>query len=134
MITVTQLLGYLHVIYRVNYTDDKAVAEVGKKLFDQESVDREVTLDEALYMLSTYRLGQSAYTSLKQYLMQRLDLAHYRLMQHKNMIMPSVSSPIGVSGVSVNFCESVRIHFQRLIGWDAGVAAWNVYDVSKGRS
>ena len=51
MITFYQLLGYL--LYRVNYTDDKAVAEVGKKLFDQESVDREVTLDEALYMLST---------------------------------------------------------------------------------
>ena len=27
------------------------MTEVGKKLFDQESVDREVTLDEALYML-----------------------------------------------------------------------------------
>ena len=46
MITVTQFLGYL--LYRVNYTHNKAVAEVGKKLFDQESVDREVTLDEAL--------------------------------------------------------------------------------------
>ena len=115
MITVTQLLGYL--LYRVNYTHDKAVAEVGKKLFDQESVDREVTLDEALHMLSTYRLGRSAYTSLRHYLMQKVDLpAHYKLMQHKNMIMPSASSPIGVSGVSVNLCESVRIHFQRLIG------------------
>ena len=115
MITVTQLLGYL--LYRVNYTHDKAVAEVGKKLFDQESVDREVTLDEALYMLSTYRLGRSAYTSLRHDLMQKVDLpAHYKLMQHKNMIMPSVTSPIGVSGVSVNLCESVRIHFQRLIG------------------
>ena len=114
MITVTQLLGYL--LYRVNYTHDKAVAEVGKKLFDQESVDREVTLDEALYMLSTYRLGRSAYTSLRHDLMQKVDLpAHYKLMQHKNMIMPSVSSPIGVSGVSVNLCESVQIHFQRLI-------------------
>ena len=61
MTTVTQILGYL--LYRENYTDDKAVAEVGK-LFDQESVDREVTLDQALYMLSTYRLGRSAYTSM----------------------------------------------------------------------
>ena len=84
MITVTQLLGYL--LYRVNYTHDKSVAEVGKKLFDQESVDREVTLDETLYMLSTYRLGRSANTSLKHDLMQKVDLpAHYRLMQHKNM-------------------------------------------------
>ena len=56
MITVTQLLGYL--LNRVNYTLDKAVAEVGKKLVDQESVDREGTLDEALYMLSTYGLGR----------------------------------------------------------------------------
>ena len=116
MITVTQLLGYL--LYRVNYTHDKAVAEVGKKLFDQESVDREVTLDEALYMLSTYRLGRSAYTSLIHDLMPKVDLpAHYKLMQHKNMIMPSVSSPIGVSGVSVNLCESVRIHFRDLLGF-----------------
>ena len=74
-------MGYL--LYRVNYTHDKAVAEVGKKLFDQESVDREVTLDEALYMLSTYRLGRSAYTSLRHDLMQKVDLpAHYKLMQH----------------------------------------------------
>ena len=114
-ITVTQFLGYL--LYRVNYTHDKAVVKVGKKLFDQESVDREVTLDEALYMLSTYRLGRSAYTSLRHDLIQKVDLpAHYKLMQHKNMIMPSVSSPIGVTGVSENLCESVRIHFQRLIG------------------
>ena len=98
-LSVTQLLGYL--VYSVNYTHDKAVAEVGKKLFDQESVDREVTLDEAL--LSTYRLGRPAYTSLKHHLMQKVDLpAHYRLMQHENIIMPNVSSPIGVSGVSVN--------------------------------
>ena len=49
--------------------------------------------------------------------MQKVDLpAHYRLMQHKNMIIPSVRSPIGVSGVSVNLCESVRIYFQRFIG------------------
>ena len=58
--------------------------------------------------------------------MQKVDPpAHYKLMQHKNMIMPSVSSPIGVSGVSVNLCESVRIHFQRLVGI-LGVAAWNI--------
>ena len=74
-------------------------------------------MDEALYMLSTYRLGRSAYISFRHDLMQKVDLpAHYKLMQHKNMIMPSVSSPIGVSGVSVNLCESVLIHFQRLIG------------------
>ena len=48
-----------------------SLAEVGKKLFDQESVDREVTLDEAL--LSTYRLGRPAYTSLKHHLMQKVD-------------------------------------------------------------
>ena len=77
-------------------------------MFDQESVDREVTLDEALYVLSTYRLGRSA---------QKVDLpAHYKIMQHKNMIRPSVSSPIGGLGVSVKLFESVQIHFQRLIG------------------
>ena len=55
MITVTQFLGYL--LYRVNYTHDKAVAEVGKKLFDQESVDREVTLDEALHNICCQLIG-----------------------------------------------------------------------------
>ena len=115
MITLYKLLGYL--LYRVNYTHNKTVAEVGKKLFDQESVDREVTLDEALYMLSTYRLGRSAYTSLRHDLMQKVDLpAHYKLMQHKNMIRPSVSSPIGGLRVSLKLIESVQNHFQRLIG------------------
>ena len=60
------------------------LAEVGKKSFDQESVDREVTLDEALYMLSTHRLGRSAYTSMRHDLMQKVDLpAHYKIMQHE---------------------------------------------------
>eukprot|EP00731_Ephydatia_muelleri_P014210 Em0007g1520a len=115
MITLYQLLGYL--LYRVNYTHDKTVAEVGKKLFDQESVGREVTLDEALYVLSTYRLSRSAYTNMRHDLMQKVDLsAHYKIMQHKNMIRPSVSSPIGGLGVSLKLIESVQTHFQRLIG------------------
>ena len=37
-------------------------------------------------------------------------------MQHKNMIMPNVSSPIGWLGVLVNIFETVQIHFQILIG------------------
>ena len=63
-ITTTQLLGYM--LHRENYIHDRAVAEVGLKLFRKEMVSREISLDEALFILSTYKLGQTGYTSLRQ--------------------------------------------------------------------
>ena len=54
-ITTTQLLGYM--LHRENYIHDRAVAEVGLKLF--RKVSREISLDEALFFLSTYKLGQT---------------------------------------------------------------------------
>ena len=51
-------------------------------------VSREISLDEALFILSTYKLGR---TGLRQELKTKVDLpAHYRLMQHKNCIMPEI--------------------------------------------
>ena len=55
-------------------------------------VSREISLDEALFILSTYKLGRTGYTSLRQELKTKVDLpAHYRqIMQHKNCIMPEI--------------------------------------------
>ena len=63
------------------------------KLFNSESIDMELSLDESLHMqLSTYKLGRSAYTSLRHDLKQRVSLpAHHMVMQHKNRIMPMIS-------------------------------------------
>eukprot|EP00731_Ephydatia_muelleri_P012099 Em0006g993a len=61
-ITTTQLLGYL--LHRENYVHDRPVADIGMKLFQQEPVAKELSLDEALYMLSAYKLGCSGYTNL----------------------------------------------------------------------
>ena len=63
-ITTTQLLGYM--LHRENYIHDRAVAAVGLKLFRKEMVSREISLDEALFILSTYKLGRTGYTSLRQ--------------------------------------------------------------------
>ena len=49
-------------------------------------VSREVSLDEALFILSTYKLGRTGYTSLRQELKTKV----YRLIQHKNCIMPEI--------------------------------------------
>ena len=46
-------------LHRENYIHDRAVAEVGLKLFRKEMVSREISLDEALFILSTYKLGQT---------------------------------------------------------------------------
>ena len=47
-------------------------------------MDKELSLDETLYMLSTYNLGRIGYTSLRHDLKGKVDLpAHYRLMQYK---------------------------------------------------
>lgn len=50
----TQLLGFL--LHRENYIHDRAVAAVGLKLFHKETVTRERSLDEGLFMLSNYKL------------------------------------------------------------------------------
>ena len=66
---------------------------------------------------TTYKLGRSAYTSLRHYLKQKITLpAHHKVMQHKNSIMPMIrpaSDAIGVSLISI--IDSVQIHFQWLI-------------------
>ena len=63
-ITTTQLLGYM--LHKENYIHDRAVAAVGLKLFRKEMVSREISLDEVLFILSTDKLGQTGYTSLRQ--------------------------------------------------------------------
>ena len=54
-ITPSQLLGYL--IHKENYVKDRPLAAVGVQLFHKESVDKEISLDDGLYMLSQYTLG-----------------------------------------------------------------------------
>ena len=57
------LYGILYYYYfRKNYVSDRPVGNVGISLFHKESVDKELTLDEALYMLSTYNFGWIGYT------------------------------------------------------------------------
>lgn len=80
-ITPSQLLGYL--LHKENYVKDRPLAAVGMQLFHKESVDKEISLDEGLYMLSQYKLGRTSYTSLRQDLKLKVELpAHYKLMQH----------------------------------------------------
>ena len=79
-------------MHKENYVKDRAVAAVGMLLFHKESFDKELSLDEGLYMLSQYKLGRTGYTSLRQDLKPRVELpAHYKLMQHKNAIMPNIT-------------------------------------------
>ena len=67
-------------------------------------------------MLSTYKLGRTGYSSLRQELKSRVELPpHYRLMQHKDTIMPNIGSLDPLLGVSISVKESVQLHFQRLI-------------------
>ena len=70
----------------------------------------EIGLDEALFMLSSYKLGCTGYTNFRQELKSKVDLpAYYRLMQHKNSIMPEIvylSDPL--SGVSLRVKESMH--------------------------
>ena len=67
-------------------------------------------------MLSTYKLGRTGYSSLRQELKSRVELPpHYRLMQHKDTIMPKIGSLDPLPGVSISVKESVQLHFQRLI-------------------
>ena len=71
-ITTTQLLGFL--FHRENYIHDRAVAVVGLKLFHKETITREISLDEGLFMLSSYKLGCTGYSSLRQELKSRVEL------------------------------------------------------------
>ena len=90
------------------------------QLFHKESVDKEISLDDGLYMLSQYKPGCTctctSYTSLRQDLKLKVELpAHYKLMQHNNAIMPCITPLSDVPGVCISLQESVMIHFERLI-------------------
>ena len=50
----------------LRYIKDRPLAAVGMQLFHKESVDKEISLDDGLYMLSQYKLGPTSYTSLRQ--------------------------------------------------------------------
>ena len=61
---------------------------------------KELKLDEALYMLSTYNFGRIGYTNLR----LRVDMpAHCKLMQYKNWVMSEINPlcPDSGSGVSL---------------------------------
>ena len=70
--TTTQLLGFL--LHRENYIHDRAVAAIGLKLFHKETITREISLDVGLFMLLTYKLGRTGYSSLRQELKSRVEL------------------------------------------------------------
>ena len=61
--------------------------------------EKEISLDDGLYMLSQYKLGFTSYTSLRQDLKLKVELpAHYKLMQHKNAIMSYITPLSDVPG------------------------------------
>ena len=67
-------------------------------------------------MLATYKLGRTGYSSLRQELNSRVELPPpYRLMQHKDTIMPNIESLDPLPGVPISVRESIQLHFQRLI-------------------
>ena len=70
----------------------------------------------SLYILSEYKLGRISHTSLRHDLKPRVELpAHYKLMQHKNTIMPTIAQLPDVPGVSLSLTKSVVVHFDRII-------------------
>ena len=82
------------------------------KLFQQEPVAKELSLDEALYMLSAYKLGHSGYTNLMFDMKKRVEFpAYYRVKKHKDLITPQIDSLSEVTGVSFSLVASVQIHF-----------------------
>ena len=98
---------------RENYVHDRPVAHVGMKLLQQEPVAEELSLDEALYMLSAYKLGRSGYMNLRFDMKKRVGFpAYYRVKQQKDLITPQIDSLSEVMGVSFSLVSSVQIHFK----------------------
>ena len=79
-ITPSQLLGYL--LHKENYVKDRPLAAVGMQLFHKEFVDKEISLDDGLYMLSQYKLGRTSYTSLRQDIKLKVVLPACSLQTH----------------------------------------------------
>ena len=79
------------------------------KLFQQEPVAKELSLDEALYMLSAYKLGHSGYTNLRFDMKKRVEFpAYYRVKQHKDLITPQIDSLSKVTGVLFSLVASAE--------------------------
>ena len=68
-ISTTQLLGYM-MLHRENYVHNRVIAGIGMKLFHEQLVSKELSIDEALHILSTYKLGRIGYTTLRRDLKQ----------------------------------------------------------------
>eukprot|EP00731_Ephydatia_muelleri_P007037 Em0003g1285a len=86
------------------------------QVFSNKPEGKELSLGEGLYFLSQYKLGRTSYTSLRHDLKPRVELpAHYKLMQHKNAIMPTIAQLSEIPGVILSLTKSVVVHFERLV-------------------
>ena len=66
---------------RITYDSLVAAIPIDLKFFHKEMLSSEISLDEALFMLSSHKLGHAGYTNLRQELKTNVDLPdHYRLM------------------------------------------------------
>ena len=52
-------------LHRENYVHNCVIAGIGMRLFHEQSVSNELSVDEALHMLSTYKLDRMGYTTLR---------------------------------------------------------------------
>ncbi|XP_038073986.1 uncharacterized protein LOC119742038 [Patiria miniata] len=115
-ISATELMGYL--LHKENYISNRKTADVGLKLFNKSLVDKEMSVDKGLYILSSYNIGRTGYTNLRRDLNEHVTLpAHYKLMEKKNSITPELK-PYSIDdneGITASLKESCSIHVKRLI-------------------
>ena len=76
------------------------------QLFHKESVDKEISLDDGLYMLSQYKLGRTSYTSLSQDLKLKVVTCSLQTHATQNAIMPCITPLSDVPGDCISLQES----------------------------
>ena len=116
-IDVTRLLGLL--IHNINYSatgeGSKSKAAIGISLFTENVPDSEMSNDQALSVLTKYKLGKRQYTDL------RLDLKSYTLLPtynnvkvHKDMLLPKTDIlPETLVGIKFLYKDALISHFTR---------------------
>ena len=115
-LTVTQLLGFL--IYRINYVNNREVANLGLSIFEQK-VSEKPSFDnlDAISLMHDLTLTKTQMRNVKSYLKQKDDYSPNTtdLLQPRKELKPVIHMELDGDGVSVDYKELIKMTSTSLI-------------------
>ena len=114
--TLTQILGYL--IYRINYSSNKKIAEIGKSILE-ENFTNEASFDnlDAIALMHDLTLTKGQMRNAKSYLGQKnIQFPNSNdLLDARKLLKPEIDIELDGIGVSVNYQRLIEMATSSLI-------------------